>query len=109
MLIGNMIGRTTTIGGIMALLFILYVSIFNTNNNIKSFWIRFGIILLVFIPVIIFLYKTNHVVHENVRFAFEGFYSLWEKGRGYVSGCGEKACRTEGSTPQHLLVQKSQI
>lgn len=81
MLIGNMIGRTTTIGGIMALLFILYVSIFNTNNNIKSFWIRFGIILLVFIPVIIFLYKTNHVVHENVRFAFEGFYSLWEKGK----------------------------
>ena len=79
-LIGNMIGRTTTVGAAMALLFIFCVSIFNKNDNVKSFWGKLGITLLMFIPIVIYLYKTNHIVQENFRFAFEGFYNLFEKG-----------------------------
>lgn len=80
-LIGNMIGRTTTIGAIIAILFIFYVSIFNKNDNVKSFWSKLGITLLILIPISIYLYKTNHSVQENIRFAFEGFYNLIEKGK----------------------------
>ena len=79
-LIGNMIGRTTTVGAIIAILFIFYISIFNKNDNVKSFWSKLSITLLILIPIVIYLYKTNHIVQENIRFAFEGFYNLIEKG-----------------------------
>lgn len=77
-LIGNMIGRTTTIGAILSLLFIAYISV--KNDNAKLFWRKFGVILLLCVPIVIFLYNTNHAMHNNLRFAFEGFFSLWEDG-----------------------------
>lgn len=80
-LIGNMIGRTTTVGASMATLFIIYVSIFTKNENVKSFWSKLGITLLILIPIVIYLYNTNHIVYENIRFAFEGFYNLIENGK----------------------------
>ena len=80
-IIGNMIGRTTTIGAIMALLYILYISIFNKNDNVKSFWGIFGIILILMIPIVVYLYRTNYVFYDNIRFAFEGFWSLYENGK----------------------------
>ena len=79
-LIGNMIARTTTVGAAMAILFIFCVSVFYKNDNVKLFWSKLSITLLIFIPFIIYLYKTNHIVQENFRFAFEGFYSLFEEG-----------------------------
>ena len=79
-LIGNMIGRTTTIGAAMALLFISFTSLKNKNENTQSFWRKFGVLLLVSVPIVIYLYNNNTAMHSNLRFAFEGFFSVFEKG-----------------------------
>lgn len=79
-LIGNMIGRTTSVGAVIALIFILLVTIYGKNDNTRFFWSKLGIMLLVFISLVVYLYNTNVMVYDNIRFAFEGFFSLWEQG-----------------------------
>ena len=37
-------------------------------------------VLLCLLPVIIYFYNTSTSVHDNIRFGFEGFFSLVEKG-----------------------------
>lgn len=79
-LLGNMIGRTTTVGAAMAILFILFVTIKNRSENVRSFWPKLGLMLFISIPIIVYLYNTNLAMHANLRFAFEGFFSMFEKG-----------------------------
>lgn len=86
--VGNMIARTTTVGIILALLFILYsigLHRMVINKSAGQLFLWLGGILLVAIPVIVVLYNTNEQFHDNIRFAFEGFFSLAEKGRWEVS------------------------
>lgn len=40
-----------------------------------------GGLLLVTLPIVIYSYHVNVSVQNNIRFAFEGFFSLAEKGR----------------------------
>lgn len=82
--IGNMIGRTTTVGVGMALCYWLYVWVAGNDGEraeIKKMGLVLGPALLVLLPVIIHYYHTNTTIHNNIRFAFEGFFSLAEKGR----------------------------
>lgn len=78
--IGNMISRTTTVGIALVLLYWLYLYCFQFNVNNKSVWAWFLGVLCVIIPVFIYLYNTNENFYENIRFGFEGFFSLWETG-----------------------------
>lgn len=78
--IGNMISRTTTVGITLVLLYWLYLYCFQFNVNNKSVWTWFLGVLCVIIPVFIYLYNTNENFYENIRFGFEGFFSLWETG-----------------------------
>lgn len=81
--IGNMIGRTTTVGAVVALIYMMYVSI-NANeeqrNDYKSIWTVFAVILSIMLPIIVYKYHSDVAIQENIRFAFEGFFSLWEHG-----------------------------
>ena len=79
-LIGNMIGRTTTVGAAMSILFISFVTLKNHGGNTKPFWRKLGLMLFISVPVIVYLYNTNPAMHNNIRFAFEGFFSLFEDG-----------------------------
>lgn len=86
--VGNMIARTTTVGVILAILFMLYsVGLHRLviNKSAGQLFLLLGGILLVTIPVLIVLYNTNEQFHDNLRFAFEGFFSLAEKGSWEVS------------------------
>lgn len=86
--VGNMIARTTSVGIILAVLFILYSMGLHRmviNKGAGQLFLWLGGILLVAIPVIVVLYNTNEQFHDNIRFAFEGFFSLVEKGRWEVS------------------------
>ena len=85
--IGNMMSRTTTVGVIIALMYLLYISriyAFRINLDMKYVWGWFMGILLVAILIIVYGYHTNPSFQENLRFGFEGFFSLVEKGKWEV-------------------------
>lgn len=82
--VGNMMSRTTTVGLVLFIVYLLYKSRFFTSKitlNTKSLFGWLTASLLVLIPVLIYLYYTDADVRTNLRFAFEGFFSLAEKGR----------------------------
>ena len=74
--VGSMISRTTGVGAIFV---IIYLLISRTDNN-KFFYIQF-LIISVFLTIIgVFLYSTSPFFYDNIRFAFEGFFSMFETG-----------------------------
>lgn len=81
--IGNMISRTTLIGAGFAFAYWIYksgwASRFSYTNNKKLWHWILGIIAIV-TPITIYFYNTNPSFHHNIRFAFEGFFSIVEKG-----------------------------
>ncbi len=87
-IIGNMIGRSTTIGIGVALLYWIATLIYRRNDKDENTFnlVRIGIsILLILTPILVVAYKHNDFVYSNLRFAFEGFFSLWEKGEWDVN------------------------
>ena len=87
-IVGNIIARTTTVGIIIALAYLLYATGLHRltiNKRTGYFILWLGGVLLVAIPLLTLLYHTNEQIHDNLRFAFEGFFSLAEKGRWEVS------------------------
>lgn len=85
--IGNMIARTTTVGMTVALAFWAVnaaVYSFRPGRQRWKFLKRFGVIMLVSLPAIIAGYNLSPAFAANIRFAFEGFFSLFETGEWYV-------------------------
>lgn len=86
-IVGNMISRTTTVGAIMGMAYVLYAVTFgrmlDLNQKFSTFkWLL--IILIVTIPTVAYLYNTNYNFREELRFGFEGFFSLAESGEWNV-------------------------
>lgn len=86
-LVGNMIARTTTVGVGLALLYWVY-TLFKQSRNGKEekshLWGWLIGVILVALLIIVPLYNTNPNFRANTRFAFEGFFSLAEKGKWEV-------------------------
>ena len=86
--VGNMIARTTTVGIILAIAYVIFALGLHRLSFNRSAWrlVLWGVVMmLIVLPVVIWLYNNNEQVHDNLRFAFEGFFSLAEKGRWEVS------------------------
>lgn len=84
MYVGNMISRTTVVGGLVTLIYWFFILLMGNNNlrlEAKRTWLLFGGMLLVSLPIVVYYYHVNTSIHNNIRFAFEGFFSLVEKGR----------------------------
>jgi hypothetical protein len=83
-----MIARTTTVGVILALIYWLIALLTRQTPEGKEeniyLWKWLIGTILVALLVIIPLYNTNAIFRTNTRFAFEGFFSLVEKGRWEV-------------------------
>lgn len=77
--VGNMIGRTTTVGMILGILLIVY-SFCVKDVNIKYIRTIIGLIFT-FTFIVAFLYYTDTKWRDNIEFGFEGFFSLVEKGK----------------------------
>lgn len=82
-IIGNMIARTTSIGMGLAVMYLLFMS-FRGNGNKKT-WKYIFWIAVVAVPILVTLYHSNAETRKLFRFAFEGFFSLAEKGTWEVS------------------------
>lgn len=79
--IGNMISRSTIIGvGISLFYWILLLLIEKKERYVSSFWVTTSICLLISLGLIILLYNIDYAFRSNLRFGFEGFFSLAEKG-----------------------------
>ena len=84
-IVGNMIARTTSVGMIMAILYFVIATKFHQLNAFKKrLLICFSIILLISVPVLIYSYRNVPQFQQNIRFGFEGFFSLWDSGRWEV-------------------------
>lgn len=85
--LGSMISRTVAIGiGISIILWIIYPLIYRNkeSNNFKIFLATSAICLAIIIPIGMYFYNTNTGFQSNLRFGFEGFFSLIEKGKWEV-------------------------
>ncbi len=82
--LGNMISRTTIVGTVIALIYWIFFSegirvLTHKVNN--RFWYSLIGVLIVSISIVVYYYHTNPTIHNNIRFAFEGFFSLAETGK----------------------------
>ena len=81
LVVGSMVGRTTSVGGGIALIYLLWKNkelLFSPKN--RKFLIIFLLVMAVGIRVAVYYYNINTAFRENVRFAFEGFFNWWETG-----------------------------
>lgn len=78
-IVGNTMARTTIVGTTIALGYIVF-SNFTEKKVGGDVWKWLSIMLLITIPLMTILYNTNPSVREDLRFGFEGFFSLVEKG-----------------------------
>ena len=81
--IGNMISRTTSVGAIAVLCYLPYASRLHKlrlSAGMKRMYNWFFGILAASILVVAYAYRTNAAFRENLRFGFEGFFSLAERG-----------------------------
>ena len=83
--IGNMIARTTTVGMVVGLVYIIVMmasgkSVSNSSSFL-SVTLPISVLLLL---LCIWLYQTDISFHKYLRFGFEGFFSLAEKGKWEV-------------------------
>ena len=87
-IVGNMIARTTTVGVGLAFAYWIYASKlyrFRFETGYKRLWL-WGLCLFVAATAItVCLYYVDTDVERKLRFAFEGFFSLVEKGEWAVS------------------------
>ena len=86
-IIGNMISRTTSIGLILGLIYWIYASdIFSNQISKRIIILKYLIVFIgLVLPFVIWEYNNNETIHKHLRFAFEGFFSLWETGEWKVS------------------------
>ena len=77
--VGNMIGRTTTVGMLLSLIVLIY-SFCIKGVSAKCKRVVIGIIAL-FVLISVALYNSNSKWRDNFEFGFEGFFSLVEDGK----------------------------
>lgn len=79
--IGNMIGRTTTIGAVLAVLSFIVFSRFYRIDDFQKCLLAWAVgLLAIIVPVCTIAYNAVPEFHDLLRFGFEGFFSLVEKG-----------------------------
>lgn len=87
--VGNIIARTTTIGVMLALAFMAYnLTIGYSRERRKKTYKVAGwaaLIGILGIGITAVYYKSSEVFQEHLRFGFEGFFSLVEKGKWDVA------------------------
>lgn len=86
-LVGNIIGRTATVGLVVSIAYLFFVFTFHkfSEGNEKNILLRWILMFLsVTIVISVILYNVNPQWREYFRFGFEGFFSLVEKGHWEV-------------------------
>lgn len=81
---GNMVARTTSVGCIVGLAYLLlYLIPVNSSltQSVLSTWMWVILITAGFFLLMTVLYNSDSNFHDRTRFAFEGFFSMIETGK----------------------------
>lgn len=78
--IGNMIARTTSVGAIIAIIYVIFKLCKGTIVKYSKFLFLSGSLILISIVLIVSLYNTSIIFKEYIEFGFEGFFSLVRTG-----------------------------
>lgn len=81
--VGNMIGRSATVGAALAIIFLIYFLVTDKKidrRSISRFSLFSGFSLSLCIISCIFIYNSDNTFRELIRFGFEGFFNFTEKG-----------------------------
>lgn len=83
LVIGNMIGRTTSVGAFLALAYLGYALC--NDRDLKSSFFSSFFMTFIEVTVLIFvlcvgIYQTNEEFRDLLRFGFEGFFNFFETG-----------------------------
>ena len=88
-IVGNMIARTTTVGIIIGILYLVYKTQVYKLHISKTehirLWIWWFILIIIALVTVSYLYQTDVTFRHDIRFAFEGFFSLAEEGEWNVA------------------------
>ena len=86
-ILGSMISRTTSIGVLLVITYWIWTILYNRRSfhHSKYFWKVIVIAFVLLVPAIVYLYRVDVNFYEKLRFGFEGFFSLAEKGEWDVS------------------------
>lgn len=82
---GNMIARTTTVGLLLAIIYWVVAPQSFAPAGKQKLLIWLGVLLLVLIPYMVYMYYVSPDFKSQISFAFEGFFSLAESGKWDVS------------------------
>lgn len=85
---GNIISRTTTVGVIFALAYVAFkFRSFSTGSQIYDARLLLTILTIIVVGVswVVYMFNTNETFENDIRFGFEGFFSLFEDGEWTVS------------------------
>lgn len=88
LVIGNVIARTTTVGALLSIVCWLVMAdpySFTINRNSSGVFKHVAIMLAAVLAIMIPLYNSSPSFQKDLRFAFEGFFSLVEKGEWDVA------------------------
>lgn len=79
--VGNIIGRTTTIGLSLAVAYCFF-AVFKTDKKLFKTLLKYLLLVVaISVFVVIFYYDRSEAFRAQFRFGFEGFVNLFEKGR----------------------------
>lgn len=87
-IVGNMIARTTTVGLAIALAYWIFDSNvwrLDLSGEYKQLALYFLAVVVVAVPVSAYFYETDDSIRRLLRFGFEGFFNMAEKGRWEVT------------------------
>ena len=82
-IVGNMMSRSTLVGLGLSLVYWIFLIMIGEEHKILFKWLL--IVGSVVTVIVVCLYNFNISFRDNFRFAFEGFFSLWEKGMWQVN------------------------
>lgn len=85
--VGNMMARTTTVGFLISMFYVILKSEaykFRIKSNVSTLWMYIAAVMVVLLPYIAYKYNTDAKIHDDIRFAFEGFFALLETGEWEV-------------------------
>ena len=84
LVIGNMMGRTTTVGAVIAIAYLAYSIVSNReiqSASIRSFLFTTVWVIVVGVVVCIGLYNVSSEIRTLLRFGFEAFFNYFETGK----------------------------